>query len=225
MNSARQSYRTEVLRKLVHLSSLWMIWAMLILKAGVTVWLLAFAFMLMLYYERIRYKHYYAKDDKHTINLPVIYVINALIKKIGDPLLRPKEIYRRQWTGATCLTSAAFFAFCLFPKEVVIVALLMTIVGDSVAALIGKRFGRPGINGKSYAGSAAFAIASWLVVLPVCMYMQQDIYFTMLAMLTVLPATLVERLSFDDNYSITFTASILMWLGLQIENWVLQIVF
>jgi dolichol kinase len=179
-----------------------MVWAVLCLDYWAAFGMLLSAFCLMLYYEYIRRRR----------ASPGLSLDN-LLRIVGNPLLRRKELRVGKWTGATCLTAAAFLVYIMFPKEIAAVALIITIVGDTFAALIGKRFGKAGKNGKSYLGSLAFAVSSLIAVLSLCSYIDRGLIFTICAIIAILPATIVERLPFDDNYSVTLTSAIFIWVS------------
>jgi dolichol kinase len=69
-------------------------------------------------------------------------------------MLRARE--RRRLTGATYMASAYALAVLLFPTPVAVLAMLYNGVGDAVAALVGKRWGRHRLrSGKSWEGMAA----------------------------------------------------------------------
>ncbi len=69
-------------------------------------------------------------------------------------------------SGSTWMLFSAMITFAVFPKEIAAAAFSMLIVGDTAAALVGRRFGtiRFGAKGKSLEGSFAFLAVSILVV-------------------------------------------------------------
>lgn len=74
-------------------------------------------------------------------------------------LLRHHE--RRRFAGATYMAVAYFIAFVVFPLEVAVVAMLYNGLGDAVAAVAGKRWGRHRIrSGKSWEGAGAGAVVN-----------------------------------------------------------------
>ena len=79
----------------------------------------------------------------------------ALFHRRLAPMLRAGEA--RGVTGATTLAIGYTLAAAAFPGRAAVAGILFTGVGDAVAAVVGKRWGRhryPG--GKSLEGSAAF---------------------------------------------------------------------
>jgi dolichol kinase len=66
-------------------------------------------------------------------------------------------------TGATYLLVGATFVFIVFPHDVAVAALFFTAWGDAMAAMVGERFGRTHIWGKSLEGSLAFLAVSLVI--------------------------------------------------------------
>jgi len=90
--------------------------------------------------------------------------VNRLILKIFEGTYREKEkenVSTLIWT-----LSGAFLTIFLFPdnKNIVTLSLLYLALGDSVAALVGVKFGKIklGSKGKSLEGSLAFFVVAFL---------------------------------------------------------------
>ena len=66
--------------------------------------------------------------------------------------------------GSTYFIFSAILTILLFPKSIAIVSLLILILSDTAAAIIGKWIGRIRIFGKTLEGSMAFLITSLLIV-------------------------------------------------------------
>ncbi len=83
---------------------------------------------------------------------------NLFLAKIIGPLMKERE--RDRITAATYMLVASSFCLAVYDKQVAALALLLTSVGDPVAAVVGERFGRIRIVGnKTLEGSLAFFIA------------------------------------------------------------------
>ncbi len=82
-------------------------------------------------------------------------------------LLRQHEMDSRKKniSGASYVLISALICVLIFPKIIFITAFSMLIIGDIAAALIGRRFGRHKFLFKSLEGTAAFFFFSILVVL------------------------------------------------------------
>jgi dolichol kinase len=74
-------------------------------------------------------------------------------ERITGEMLRAHE--RRALSGATWLAMALFGAVTVFPRDVAIATMWAAAVGDALAALVGRAFGRfrLGAEGKSAEGS------------------------------------------------------------------------
>jgi dolichol kinase len=82
-------------------------------------------------------------------------------------MLRHHELSkdRLHLNGATWITLAAFVLIAFFPKTIAVAAFAMVSVSDTVAALVGKKFGRHRFGGqKSLEGSLAFFISAIPIV-------------------------------------------------------------
>jgi len=84
-----------------------------------------------------------------------------------DSMLRHHELepQKMHLNGATCITLSALFLVLFFPKIIAITAFSMVSVSDTMAALIGKTFGRhPTSRRQSLEGSAAFFLSALIIV-------------------------------------------------------------
>jgi dolichol kinase len=77
-------------------------------------------------------------------------------------VLREEE--KPTFMGSTYFLFSTILTILLFPKSVAIASLLILILADTSAALIGKEVGRVSIYGKTLEGSLAFLLTSLLIV-------------------------------------------------------------
>lgn len=63
---------------------------------------------------------------------------------------------RRGLTGSTFLLLSSLFVFYFFEKEIAIISLLFLSLGDPLASIVGERWGRRRLMGKSLEGGFAF---------------------------------------------------------------------
>jgi len=113
--------------------------------------------------------------------------------------------------GSTYLLIACLLSIHLFPKPVAVLALLFLIVGDTVAAIVGKSIGRVRLFGKTLEGSlACFAVCYGLTAF------MQGIPFPV-GLVGAAVATLFELLPIplDDNFRIPLSAGFAMELLLK----------
>lgn len=128
------------------------------------------------------------------------------------PMIRPHE-QQGDFTGATYILISVCATVALFSPPVAVVALAFIIVGDTFAAIVGRRWGRHRfLNGKSLegslaclAGTAAIALLAPDIALPV-------------ALAGAAVATIVEALPLgvDDNISVPLVSGLVMTFLVQI---------
>ncbi len=77
-------------------------------------------------------------------------------------VLREEE--KPTFMGSTYFLFSTILTILLFPKSIAMASLLILILADTSAALIGKGVGRVSIYGKTLEGSLAFLLTSLLIV-------------------------------------------------------------
>ncbi len=136
----------------------------------------------------------------------------ALYNKMLGAILRAHEA--KKFTGAFYVVLAAFLAVLFFDKIVAVTALGMMLVSDSMAALIGKKFGKTPLAGKSLEGSLAFFISALGVVWLMGNIGDAPHGFYYAGLASAFAATLTElfgqRIKIDDNLTITLVAGFVM---------------
>lgn len=112
--------------------------------------------------------------------------------------------------GSTFFLFASILTILLFPKPIAIASLLILILSDTAAALVGKGFGRVPIFRKTLEGSMAFFVSSLLIV---WIYPGLD---RLSGSFAALGAALIEVLPIplDDNLTIPLTAGAIMFYGM-----------
>ncbi|UCE25857.1 MAG: phosphatidate cytidylyltransferase [Candidatus Zixiibacteriota bacterium] len=132
----------------------------------------------------------------------------SFARKIGGAIIRQHEI-EGDFTGASYILISVCLTVALFEKPIAIAALVFIIVGDTLAALVGRPYGRHRFfRGKSVEGSLACLAGTFLVsmILP-------GISLWVGAVGAVI-ATVVEAFSFnvDDNISVPLLSGLSMTL-------------
>ena len=200
-------YIEEVKRKLIHLSSLWIVAATLLLAQKQWVGCLLFAVLLVF---TLVSEHDYANGGKY---------LGRLYGKLFSKMLR-KEAKPGQWvvSGGAPVLAAALMMNVLFAPVVAAAGMAVMLTGDAFAALIGRKFGRhKAVNGKSYEGFAAFVVAGFLALAVVFALSGLSGRCYIWGAAAVVAAAVVElfqkQLKLDDNFTIPLSVGIVLYLG------------
>lgn len=196
------SYWNEVRRKLIHLSSLWMPLAMCFLPR---LWLcIAFGIMFLL---NLLVEHAYASG---------VPWLMRLYDRFFGGMLRHKP-QPGQWviSGGPYVFASACLSLALFPGKIAACSMAAMLLGDTAAALIGRRFGRhKTINGKSWEGVIAFLAAGYTGCAFFLLISGMPSVFYFWGAISVFPAAAVElfekQLHIDDNFSIPVVTGLVL---------------
>jgi dolichol kinase len=120
-------------------------------------------------------------------------------------VLREEE--KPTFMGSTYFLFSTILTILLFPKSIAIASLLILILADTSAALVGKGIGRVSIYGKTLEGSLAFLLTSLLIV---WIYPNLN---RCSGTLGALGATIIEILpiKINDNLTIPLVAGAIMF--------------
>ena len=139
-----------------------------------------------------------------------------LYQRVFGRMLRAHEITREKKTlnGASWVLISATLCVLVFPKLIAITAFAILIVCDTVAALIGRRFGTKKFNDKTLEGSSAFVVSAVIVILftPKIAYAPVEY---VIAIVAAVFGALAEVFSFDiidDNFAIPIAIGSTLWL-------------
>ncbi len=134
-------------------------------------------------------------------------VWKALARPVLSPLIRHHEM-AGDFTGATYILLSVCLTVALFPKPIAIAAMAFIIVGDVLAAVVGRSVGRHRFNGKSLEGSLACLCGTLIVAL-----FLPDLSWS-IRLLGAVVATVVEALPLgvDDNISVPILSGLSMTL-------------
>lgn len=138
------SYSGEIRRKLVHLSSLAIPVVVWYFPRLAVLWILGGALTASVAVDALR--HVLPLDARGWRHLAALF--------------RPKE--RGTLSGSSFLLLAAWLLIFFFSRAVAVLVLTYVVVGDVAAALVGRRFGRHRIFGKSWEGTVAFFLGCLL---------------------------------------------------------------
>ncbi len=203
------SYRQEVFRKLIHLSSLWMSLFILLLPKWWAFSVFAVVLVLVVVIE-VGYNR----------NWPLVH---PLYHFFFSKMMRAKEPGQKfQFSGGPPVLLAACMSVLLFAKPYAFCALTIMLLSDTAAALVGRRWGVTKFkNGKSMEGTLAFILVGWLVIVitGICMnFTGREFAFGLAA---VFLASIAEchnkKIRIDDNFSIPLIIGIVLtvagWLS------------
>jgi dolichol kinase len=127
-----------------------------------------------------------------------------------DSMLRTHEIQKEKnhLNGATCITLSALLLVLFFPKVIVVASFSMVAISDTLAAIVGKAFGKHRFGQKSIEGSAAFFLSAMVIVL-VVPGINPFIGLAMAVFATVTEAFVVRIGGFriDDNLTIPLVSA------------------
>lgn len=132
----------------------------------------------------------------------------SFARRIGGSLIRHHEM-QGDFTGASYILVSVCLTVALFEKPIAIAALVFIIVGDTFAAIIGRRFGRHKFyRSKTIEGSLGCLAGTLL-----CATVLPDISLTVAASGAV-TATVVEAypMGVDDNISVPLVSGLVMTL-------------
>jgi len=111
--------------------------------------------------------------------------------------------------GSTYFLFSSILVILLFPKGIAITSLLILILSDTAAAVVGKGVGRIRIFGKTMEGSSAFLLTSLLIV-----WLYPDLN-RLAGTLAALGGTLIELVPtrLNDNLTIPLVTGAILFFG------------
>ncbi|MDY6861459.1 MAG: hypothetical protein SV062_00550 [Thermodesulfobacteriota bacterium] len=174
-------YKFEIIRKSIHFASALIAFVYLFFFVKeIAILIIGFLTCFMILAELLRMK--------------VSFIRNLFSTAFGK-ILRIHE--DKRLTAASWVFIGAFFTILFFPKEVAVISLLFMSIGDSCAALVGRKWGRTKIFGKTIEGSLAFLCSAIFVSL---LYREIPYYSSFVGAFF---ATITELLPFPLNDNIT----------------------
>lgn len=196
-----KSFKKELYRKLIHLSSLWIPALIYFAKPIISISVFAAIFIGDMILEYGNYKKW--RWARRTFGL------------LFYRALRNKELKRCQMqpSGGAYVMLAAIACTLLFPPNIAVVAMTIMLISDTCAALFGKAYGmRYLYKNKSLEGTAAFFISA-LVIMMLCNFILPVTYASILAAFAATMAEVFEdKLDIDDNFSIPLSVGIILTL-------------
>lgn len=131
-------------------------------------------------------------------------------------LLRKHELdkEKKNLTGATYVLLSALICAIIFPKVIFVTAFTILIISDTMAALIGRKFGKRKFLRKSFEGTLSFFISASIVVFLTPKVSNYPMEYV-IGIVAAFIGAIVENISYgfaDDNLSIPLSVGITMWV-------------
>lgn len=183
----------EIKRKIVHLSTLILPAGYALSSETTVLTLLIPFFLLYLSVDLLRHFH------PGLASLFRKYFFGRVLREEEKPSLM----------GSTYFLFASILTILLFPKPIAIASLLILILSDTAAALVGRSLGRIPVFKKTAEGTLAFFLSALLIV---WLYPSLDRVWGSIA---ALGAAFIEVLPvpLDDNLTIPLIAGSIMFFG------------
>lgn len=193
-------YKDELFRKLIHLTSLSIPIVYYFITAKTAAIILGILTAAALIIDLSRYLH--PETGK-------------IFYKFFGFLLREHELdhKKKNLNGATYVLISALISVLIFPKVIFISAFSILIISDSLAALIGRKFGKHKFLSKSLEGTLTFFISACIVILftpKIGGFLEEYL----IGFIAAFVGAIVENISFrliDDNLSIPLSVGFTMW--------------
>ena len=170
--------KVEISRKIVHLLSVTIAFAILILDESVYIPLLFALTTFILFFDFLRIKSNFTSRYYY---------------KFFGIFTRDSE--KHQITGASSVFIGSLIVACLFEKEIVFLGLLVMSISDSFAAIVGIIFGKTKLFKKSLEGSLAFFIVTFTILFFVDFNLFENLFISFIVTTTELFATY----KYNDN--------------------------
>ena len=194
-------YRDELVRKLIHLFSLSIPIIYYFISRGEGILILSIFTVVALILDLARY---FSPS------------VGKVFYKYFGFLLRKHEVdsNKKNLNGATYVFISALICIILFPKVLFITAFTILIISDTMAALIGRKFGKHKLLSKSLEGTLAFFISASIVVFFTPKIANLPAEY-LIGIIAAAVGAIVENISFgfaDDNLAIPISIGFTMWL-------------
>lgn len=149
------SLKQEILRKLIHLSSFWIVGLIWVCPRLLAIILLSLVSVVVLI----------AEYETHKNSLCA-----RVYRVLFSPVLREKESDSSfGFSGAPYVLLASLILVILMKKPVAMFALSVLLLSDTMAALVGRAIGRHKLMGKkTWEGTAAFLVTGFVVCFVFC---------------------------------------------------------
>ena len=189
--------KNELLRKAIHLSSVIIPISYYFLDKNILLIVVSIGTVFMILLDLFR---------------KIFPSVNDFYIKVMGIVLRKYEVDVKKHflTGGTYYAIGIFLTILIFKREVASTAILIMIICDTFAALIGKKFGKHNFWNKTVEGSVTFFILGVVVVFltPKVTTNYLEYIYVIIALIIT---TIIEALpfEFDDNITIPISFGII----------------
>lgn len=185
-----KSLKTELYRKAIHLSSLWMPMLMIMghRNLNIIVYSSLLIFNLALEYAAFR----------KTAAIGILY------RKMFIKTLRNKEVSKENFvpSGSVYVLASALFVTVCFTPQAAAASMSVMLIADAAAAIVGKSMGVIRFcNGKSLEGTLAFFVSAFFVI-SFFFLKTSSVIILIVSVLATLAEFFEKELKIDDNFSI-----------------------
>jgi dolichol kinase len=151
--SDQVTFRNEIYRKAIHLSSLWMVLFIYLVEQKTALIFFCGLLGAFLLFEVARMQ---------------FQPIATFIRRYFSLMLRENEKVEgfsfSGLTGSFYFLLSVVLSLFFFDKHIAMLAISIMILSDTMAALIGKKFGRRRFWGKSLEGATAFLVTTFILL-------------------------------------------------------------
>ncbi|WP_297498030.1 diacylglycerol/polyprenol kinase family protein [Thermococcus sp.] len=202
------SMKSELKRKALHLSGLTVPLIYLLLGQNATLIFVGTAFAVFVALEPFRVIEGWREEVLRRLNIYAPSEFAEHVERLErhiDEITRPHE--RERVAAHIYFAAASFIVVYFFPMGIAVGAIALATLGDSLAAIIGKSYGRHRFsNGKSVEGSLAYFLTGLAILLP--------LVGPVGALIGSLAGTIAEfyNLPPDDNFSNQLAVGLTLYL-------------
>jgi dolichol kinase len=194
-------YKDELVRKLIHLFSLSIPIIYYFIPRSDAILILSILTFVALFLDTSRY---------------FFPFVGKIFYRYFGFLLRKHELdeSKKNLNGATYVFISALICVILFPKVFFITAFTILIISDTMAALIGRKFGKHKLLSKSFEGTLAFFISASIVVFLTPKVDNLPMEY-IIGIIAAAVGAIVENISFgfaDDNLAIPISIGFTLWI-------------
>jgi glycerol-3-phosphate acyltransferase PlsY len=171
---------------------------------------------------------YYFSPNKIIVEILILYLLGIMttlevMRYVSPSLWRTLaehskgilKVREGMITGTTALLISNAIVIAFFNKWVAIVSLVYMLFGDAAAAIVGTKYGKVKMGGKTLEGSLSFFITAMVLALIFSQWMKIPIH-PLILIFGAIAATITEALPIEinDNLTVAIASAIIMQIFL-----------